>query len=597
MNHQDLILKETVSPGKHEFHFKGIYPVIIDAKGFQVSYYIGSELQQGPLFYANRIEVETDHEVTFEVRCGKGYVATSDKAMDDKFLKYEKWSGGDGIYSFNLTNGKDGFDQKDSVRTLFVFGDTFVGTSDKKTNKRYQPHLMPNNSYGILEHDEISFHVNWRADGSVSSYYSMDPRFDDSGTVVANLVYYDRKEKNIGWLSGYQPKEILLTFDFAKPRRFTHISFYNYYSEESDMLSKRGIRHLSISGSKDGIHFEKIKDAVLERAKEMGWKENVAIEGSYRYLRFDIPRQNGLGNHNDDAFSEGLFGLNLVKFFDGSHQYRDIYATTTSTLLRDPEHSWIWLQDGVIIKDHLYFLPMTINSDLNQPEGLQFCVKGVALYKTPIKNQMIEPSLATQKMAPLLVDSKDSQWLFGGAIYANTKGAGALKPDGYVYIYGYKTTWGLRELVVARVLEENFEYFDDWRFYNGFEWVTNIFEAKPLLEHISCEMSVSQLLDGHNKGKYIAVFTYDTNTPDIAFSIGDSPVGPFSKPQKIYHTPEQETFKSTTYTYNAKAHPHLSKSTDILISYNTNTYNFEHNMSSNLIYRARFIRLKDTTGE
>jgi hypothetical protein len=108
-------------------------------------------------------------------------------------------------------------------------------------------------------------------------------------------------------------------------------------------------------------------------------------------------------------------------------------------------------------------------------------------------------------------------------------------------------------------------------------------------------MSVSQLLDGQFKDKYIAVFTYDTNTPYVAFAIGETPYGPFTDPQKIYHTPEQALYKSTTYTYNAKAHPHLSQSTNILVTYNTNTYNFEHNMSNNLIYRPRFIRLIDTT--
>ena len=595
MKHLDIITSRVLKPGKHEIVLDRIYPLELNQSSAKVKYFIGTEEQAIGVNYANRLEVETNHEIQFDVVCGKGYIAYPDEDLTNKFLKYEKWSGGDGIYSFNMTNGKDGFDQEQDMKTLFVFGDTFVGTSDHKTNRRYQPHLMPNNSLGIMEQGNVKFYVNWRQDGSVSSFYKMDPKFDDSGTVVSNLVYYDRKEKSIGWLSGYQPKEIMLTFDFSKTRSFTHIYFYNYFSEEGEILSKRGIKHLTIYGSKDGLQYDKIRDAILERATQSGFKESIQIEGSYRYLRFDIPRQNGLGNYNDDQFNEGLFGMNLVKFYDGSHQYRDIYATSTSTLLRDPEHSWIWLQDGVIIKDHLYFLPMTINSDLNQPEGLQFCVKGVALYKTPIKNQMIDYEHATQKMAPLLVDSKDSQWLMGGAIMANTKSAGAFNPDGYIYIYGYKTTWGLRELVVARVLEENFEYFDDWRYYNGSGWVTNIFEAKPLLEHISCEMSVSQLLDGQNKGKYIAVYTYDTNTPDVAFSIGDSPVGPFTPPQKIYHTPEQELFKSTTYTYNAKAHPHLSKSTDILVSYNTNTYNFEHNLSNNLVYRARFIRLKDTT--
>jgi len=43
-----------------------------------------------------------------------------------------------------------------------------------------------------------------------------------------------------------------------------------------------------------------------------------------------------------------------------------------------------------------------------------------------------------------------------------------------------------------------------------------------------------------------------------------------------------------------KAHPHLSKSEEILVSYNTNTYSYAHNMSDYRIYRPRFIRLIDT---
>lgn len=597
MKQGDLILSVDLKKGINTVLLDRIYPLEpFKSKNHNiVTYMVDDEIMSDGVIYANKIMIDAKNAEKLELKVGAGYLAEKDDELTDKFLSYSGWSGGDGIYSFNMTNALDGFDQKEEVKTLFFFGDTFVGTSDLKTNRRYQPHLMPNNSFGLYEKGETKFLVNWQEDGSVSAFYKVDPRFDLSGTVPSNITYYDRKEKNDGFISGINPKSLEILFDLHDVRHVTHIDFYNYFSEESDLLSKRGLKNFQIHGSLDNKTFELIKEVKLDQAKVKGDKEKVNIEKGYRYFKIVVPTIKGVGNHNDLEFSEGMYALSLVKFFNQTQQYRDIYTTSNSVLLKDYEHSWIWLQDGVIIGDYLYTLPMVINSDLNQPEGLQFCVKGVSLYKSKIVDGMPDYQTAEMKMAPLLVDSKDSQWLFGAAMTANTKQAGAKDPDGYIYIYGYKTTMGLRELVVARVLAERFEFFDDWRFYNGKDWVTNIFDAKGILEHISCEMSVSQLLDGLYKDKYIAVYTYDTNTPYVAFSIGDSLVGPFSKPQKIYHTPEQALFKSTTYTYNAKAHPHLSKSTSILVSYNTNTYNFEHNMSNNLIYRARFIKLNDTT--
>jgi hypothetical protein len=597
MKKGDLIKVVKLAKGKTEIKLDRIYPIqdFRNENHSKVLYMIDGEVMKEHNTYANELVIEAYKAEELTLIIGEGYVATEDKEMTDKFLSYHQWSGGDGIYSFNLTDAKDGFDQEEAKKTLFVFGDTFVGTSDKKTNRRYQPHLMPNNSIGIMENDHIEFKVNWQKDGRVAGFYKMDPRFDDSGTVVTNLTYYDRKVKNNGYLSGYDPDHLDIVFDLHTPRYVSQISFYNYFSEEADHLAKRGLKAFKILGSMDGDDYTLIKGVILDQATHLGHVQDIELNAKFRYYKLSIPTSRGIGNHNDESFSEGLYGLNLVKFFDHNQQYRDIYATSNSVLLKDPEHSWIWLQDGAIVKDHLYFLPMVINSDASQPEGLQFRVVGVALFKTPIKNHMIEPERATMKMAPLLVDTKESQFLMGGAILSNTKQAGAKNPDGYIYIYGYKTTMGFRELVVARVLEENFELFDDWRYFNGETWVPQIADAKPLLPHISCEMSVSQLLDGQFKDKYIAVFTYDTNTPYVAFAIGETPYGPFTDPQKIYHTPEQALYKSTTYTYNAKAHPHLSQSTNILVTYNTNTYNFEHNMSNNLIYRPRFIRLIDTT--
>jgi hypothetical protein len=597
MRQGQSIKKVTLIKGINHIELDRIYPIspIKDPHIIEIEYLIDSEVMMHNSTYANKLNITTDADMTLDILCGAGYVAEKDDVWTNQFVKWNEWSGGDGIYSFNLTDGNDAFDQLKNKKTLFVFGDTFVGTSDPVTDKRYQPHLMPNNSLGIHQNGKTEFKVNWQPDGSVSGFYKMDPAFDYAGTVPENIIYYDRKEKNMGYLSGLNPKVLELNIDLYTSRHISRIDFYNYYSEESSHLAKRGFKSIEISSSDDGKIYKKIKNHTLRMAKHLGDLESVELFSNARYIKIHVEPGHGIGNHNDESFTEGMYGLNLIKLYSHDQQLRDLKISSTSVLLKDPEHSWIWLQDGAIINSNLYFLPMVINSDLNQPEGLQFCVKGVAIFKTPIKDEMIDYKNSVQKAAPLLVEDGTSQWLFGGGIMANTKTAGAKNPDGYVYIYGYKTTLGMRELVVARVLEEKFELFDDWRFFNGETWVTNIFESKPLLEHISCEFSVSQVLEGLNKNKYICVFTYDTNTPYVSFSIGDSPVGPFTRPQKLYHTPEQEKFKSTTYTYNAKAHPHLSESTSILVTYNTNTYNFQHNMDNHLIYRPRFLRFNDTT--
>jgi hypothetical protein len=381
MKQGDLIQIVDLKKGINTVLLDRIYPLEpFKSKNHNiVTYMVDDEIMSDGVIYANKIMIDAKASEKLELKVGAGYLAEKDDELTDKFLSYSGWSGGDGIYSFNMTNALDGFDQKEEVKTLFFFGDTFVGTSDLKTNRRYQPHLMPNNSFGVYEKGETKFLVNWQEDGSVSAFYKVDPRFDLSGTVPSNITYYDRKEKNDGFISGINPKSLEILFDLHEVRHVTHIDFYNYFSEESDLLSKRGLKNFQIHGSLDNKSFELIKEVKLDQAKMKGDKEKVNIEKRYRYFKIVVPTIKGVGNHNDLEFSEGMYALSLVKFFNQSQQYRDIYTTSNSVLLKDYEHSWIWLQDGVIIGDYLYTLPMVINSDLNQPEGLQFCVKGVSL--------------------------------------------------------------------------------------------------------------------------------------------------------------------------------------------------------------------------
>ncbi|MBI9009926.1 MAG: DUF4185 domain-containing protein [Tenericutes bacterium] len=573
-----------------------IYPIQpIDELKYSVQYFIGDEEQKLYMgsYYANRLIVKSATEIDLDIHLGIGYLSELASEWRELFVTDGIWQGGDGLFSFNIENGNDQFDQVSINKTLMVFGDTFVGRYDPLTQKRLQPHLMPNNSIAYLDEGKLEFRINKGLAGNVLAFYNMTEELDYKGPIARNLITYNQETRSVGYLSAYHPNSIDLVFDLNKERTITDIEFYNYYSQESDELAKRGFKDIKIFGSNDSNNWTLIKKASLEMASFIGFKQIVKIEKNYRYFKVECNATNGIGNHNDKSYHEGLFGLQSVKFFSDKRQFKDIDIKANTILHRERENAWIWLQDGVVINDNLYFLPLTVTEDQTQPEGLQFKVLGVSLFKTPIENGEINTDKTYQKMSPLYVVDNGSTYFYGAGIMPNTKQAGALKPDGYVYIYGYKTTLGLRELIVARVLAEDFENFDEWMYFDGSDYQYDILKSHPILGHISCEMSVSQILEGRNKGKYIACFTYDVNTKYLSIAIGDTPCGPFTEPQKIYRTLEHDIYKSTTYTYNAKAHPHLSNSKKILVSYNTNTYDFDHNMSHRLIYGPRFIYLNE----
>lgn len=590
------ILKHVKLNQETTINLDKIYPIQpIDHTLYDVTYYIDDEIQEINFgsYYVNKIVVSSTKEKEVTILLGGGYLTEFSKEWTDRFITEDIWQGGDGIFTFNLDNGNDQFDQEEKPSTLMVFGDSFIGRFDPSTQQRLDPHSMPNNTIAYFNKNQLEFKVNRGESGEIKAFYEVSDDFNYKGPLPNNLESYHLVEELEGFLSAYNPTSIELVFDLHKPRYISHLSVYNYFSTQSVELAKRGMKDLVLYGSNDLETFEVIKEVSLQMATSLDFFEQIRISKEYRYFKFVCDTVNGVGNHNDSSYQEGLFGLNKVKFFDNDRQYIDVSVTSNTFLIKEHLHAWIWLQDGVVIGNHLYFLPLTVTSDHTQPEGLQFKVLGVSLFKTPIKDGLLDTTKSTQKLSPLYATTKESSYFFGAGIMANTLQAGAMNPDGYVYVYGYKTTYGLREMLVARVKAENFEYFDEWTYFDGSSWSRNILDSKPLLQNISCEMSVSPILEGRFKGKYIAVFTYNVDTKHVAFSIGETPFGPFTKAQKVYETKEKEIFKETTYTYNAKAHPHLSNSKRILVSYNTNTYNFEHNMSNRLIYGPRFIYLNE----
>ncbi len=74
----------------------------------------------------------------------------------------------------------------------------------------------------------------------------------------------------------------------------------------------------------------------------------------------------------------------------------------------------------------------------------------------------------------------------------------------------------------------------------------------------------------------------------IGMKVGSSPVGPFGETNEVYTCPEYRD--RGLLPYNAKAHFHLSKPGELLVSYNTITLDFWNDIQRDAsIYHPRFV--------
>ncbi|MGE5437640.1 MAG: hypothetical protein ACM3O3_10465, partial [Syntrophothermus sp.] len=155
---------------------------------------------------------------------------------------------------------------------------------------------------------------------------------------------------------------------------------------------------------------------------------------------------------------------------------------------------WYWLMDGIALNENIYVYAIRLNSTSG---GFGFEVNGVVLLKfnldpvTFIKNvQQIE--------TPLFVKDTVNNWdiVLGQAIMPMTSQSGNPSPDGYIYVYGPKSSSTGKQLLAARVLPENIENFSQYQFWNGTSWGNSILALAPLTNGISQEFSVSPIKNG-----------------------------------------------------------------------------------------------------
>ncbi|MCB0588042.1 MAG: DUF4185 domain-containing protein [Phaeodactylibacter sp.] len=249
------------------------------------------------------------------------------------------------------------------------------------------------------------------------------------------------------------------------------------------------------------------------------------------------------------------------------------------------EGQYYWLGDGFVNKEKdntLYLFAYHI--EMTGPNVFDFIEPNVSLLAIPAGSR---PPFEGQRQltTPLHVKNERlGEGNMGAGILVNTNWAGAPHPDGYVYVYG--CIGQDKNLIAARVKPKDFENFNRWRYWNGEKWVRDENEMKPVTNAVSNELSVTPLADG----RYLLVFQVLGISEKVGLRVGESPVGPFGPIQEIWRTPEID---EGLLPYNAKAHPCLSKPGELLISYNTITFDFWNDIQKDAhIYRPRFIRLK-----
>lgn len=574
--------------------FKGNQPKTIQYSLDNVRYFKETiNIKNNIIDFSNLIAryIKFDCEVELEIYEGEGYIGSYNDEWTDLFIQDQYWVGGDGLFSFNLT-GSDDYSSSEDDKTVCVFGDTFACTLGHD-ERRLDPLAMPNNSYCVLQSTkaskaDVKFYINEDEKGHTKAYLFPTNDLAFAGTMATNLVNYN--PGNLGnYLSGINPKKnIEIFFDLYEKHYVKFVRIYNYFIEtEIDLnYSRRGIKNIKIY-----LDNKFYKDVILDMANydEKGKNYNdIEINQEFRCMTFIIENKINIGNYGGSNGKEAFFGLNKVYIFENDNRYYQyINVESNSEFLRNDKHSWFWLQDGVIIDKKFYSLPYVVSSDENQPEGFKFRIEGINLIECDVKEDYIDFTNNKQTITNLYKQTPEITWNFGCGFLDNSK------EDGYIYIYGYTKQFldfehGNR-LRVARVKKENFKNINKWQYFNGKEFVDNMEEAAPMLDHVSCELSIHK-----DDDKYIAIFTYDVQSRYVSYALSDTPYGPFDKTRIAYVC--KEDLCPHMYLYNAKAHPHLSSRGNILVSYNINTSDFGENIRYGRTYGPRFINLRKTKG-
>ena len=194
-------------------------------------------------------------------------------------------------------------------------------------------------------------------------------------------------------------------------------------------------------------------------------------------------------------------------------------------------------------------------------------------------------------------DSKPSSWkIHELETPANPLGilvgfASVCKLDGYIIALGSQNPVKSHPIFAARWPEDEFSRGDllhpEWWAGERAGWIPDSSETQryPLFNGGQSELSIHY--DALSQ-RFISVQTEGFGPADIMMRAAPAFTGPWSELRMVYRPPEY--YRPGIMIYAGKAHPELTGA-DLILTYATNTFKFEEQLSDSLIYYPRFIRL------
>ena len=234
-----------------------------------------------------------------------------------------------------------------------------------------------------------------------------------------------------------------------------------------------------------------------------------------------------------------------------------------------------WMSHGIVADGKLYLFLRQVVGDGEY----------IGMWLGEVDNPQDEPLnwRIKQYKVPFGRYSKNGNLYFGVAV---------MRDGDFVYIYGCDEDWkkgmGGRNMIAARVPPDKIADFERWRFWNSADWVADVNKVGGLFDGTGAECSVS--FQPAIK-KYVAVYTEYGMSANILMRVSDTPIGPWSKPYKIYKCPEYKWHK-TYFCYAGKGHQELSGSDELIITYACNSTDFWQMARDARIYRPRFLKIK-----
>lgn len=238
-----------------------------------------------------------------------------------------------------------------------------------------------------------------------------------------------------------------------------------------------------------------------------------------------------------------------------------------------------WLCDYVKVEDALYIVGIKYLGAWDKPGGAPgHDMVRIPLGKDGYPDLTKVPELLVEDV-PDYIHLPEYEHIHFEAVLENTEDSGMPNPDGYIYIYGRSIG---KRMVIARVKQEDYFKYEEREYWNGEEWIKGdpmvCADMKAVIGDyaVGNEASVSPINSGMFKGKYLNVFTAGSIDGQLAFTVADDKMGPFSKELTyIYWANERyklpleyyDGYPLEQWNYNAKAHHNISAPGELLISY------------------------------